>query len=68
LALSQWLLRLTPSAAFAVMQTVPEYPQVIGPYTPAVGYFPLSPLAGLAVLCVFAAFAFALALRRQRTK
>jgi len=50
LAVSQWLLRVTPAAAFAVTQTVPEYPQVIGLYIPAAGYFPLSPSAGLAIL------------------
>jgi hypothetical protein len=48
---SQWLLRLTPAAAFAIQQSVPEYPQVIGLYVPVTGYYPLAAWAGFAVLC-----------------
>jgi ABC-type transport system involved in multi-copper enzyme maturation permease subunit len=65
---AQWLLRLSPAAAFAVQQSVPQYPQVISSYTPNMGYFPLAPLAGFAVLCGYAALALALAaflLRRR---
>ncbi|GHJ38681.1 ABC transporter permease subunit [Streptomyces sp. TS71-3] len=58
---SRWLTRLTPAAAFAVQQTVPVYPQVDAGYTPADGYFPLSPWAGFAVLCGYAVLALALA-------
>lgn len=47
------LTTITPAAAFAVQQTIPEYPQVGGSYTPADGYFPLSPGAGFAVLCAY---------------
>ena len=49
-AVAQWLLRLTPAAAFAVKQTLVEYPQVIAHYAPSAGYFPLPGWAGLAVL------------------
>jgi ABC-type transport system involved in multi-copper enzyme maturation permease subunit len=65
---SQWLLRITPAAAFAIQQSTPQYPQVSNVYTPANGYFPLAPWAGLAVLCAWAALALGLAvflLRRQ---
>jgi ABC-type transport system involved in multi-copper enzyme maturation permease subunit len=58
---AQWLLRLTPAAAFAIQQSTPQYPQVSNVYTPANGYFPLAPWAGLAVLCGYAALALGLA-------
>jgi ABC-type transport system involved in multi-copper enzyme maturation permease subunit len=63
-----WLLRLTPAAAFAVQQTLIQYPQVSNTYTAAYGYYPLPPWAGLAVLCAWAALALGLAvflLRRR---
>ena len=63
-----WLLRITPAAAFAVQQAAPQYPQVTALYTPTTGYFPLAPWAGLAVLCGWAALALGLAvvlLRRR---
>ena len=65
---SAWLLRLTPAAAFAIQQSLPQYPQVTAAYTPSVGYFPLAPWAGFAVLCGYAALALGLAsylLRRR---
>ncbi|HZD70696.1 MAG TPA: ABC transporter permease subunit [Actinomycetes bacterium] len=65
---SEWLLRLTPAAAFAIQQSTPQYPQVAASYTPVNGYFPLAPWAGLAVLCGYAALALGLAvvlLRRR---
>ncbi len=65
---SDWLLRITPAAAFAIQQAVPQYPQVNAIYTPTSGYFPLAPWAGLAVLCGYAALALGLAvvlLRRR---
>ncbi|GAA3441601.1 hypothetical protein [Planomonospora venezuelensis] len=52
-AVSQWLLRLTPAAGFAVQQTAVEYPQVIAHYAPSAGYFPLPGWAGFAVLCAY---------------
>jgi ABC-type transport system involved in multi-copper enzyme maturation permease subunit len=58
---AQWLLRLTPAAAFAIQQSTPQYPQVDNLYTPANGYFPLAPWTGLAVLCAWAALALGLA-------
>ena len=65
---AEWLLRLTPAAAFAIQQSTPQYPQVIGNYTPNKGYYPLAPWAGFAVLCAWAALALGLAvvlLRRR---
>ncbi|MFE9205183.1 hypothetical protein [Micromonospora sp. NPDC007230] len=53
-AVSQWLLRLTPAAGFAVQQTVVEYPQVLAHYAPSAGYYPLPGWAGFAVLCAHA--------------
>jgi ABC-type transport system involved in multi-copper enzyme maturation permease subunit len=65
---ADWLLRVTPAAGFAIKQAIPAYPQVDGSYTPFQGYFPLTPWAGLAVTCGYAALALALAaflLRRR---
>ncbi len=59
---SDWLLRLTPAAGFAVEQSIPAYFQVDHVYQPAGGFYPLPPLAGLAVLCAWTAAALALAL------
>jgi hypothetical protein len=64
---AEWLLRVTPAAAFAIQQSIPAYPQVTAAYAPPV-YFPLSPRAGFAVLCGYAAAALAAAfvlLRRR---
>jgi ABC-type transport system involved in multi-copper enzyme maturation permease subunit len=65
---ADWLLRVTPAAAFAIQQSMPQYPQVTAGYTPTAGYFPLAPWAGFAVLCAWAALALGLAavlLRRR---
>ena len=65
---AEWLLRVTPAAAFAVQQTLVRYPQVTAAYTPTDGYFPLAPWAGLAVLCAYTLCALGLAtylLRRR---
>ena len=43
----EWLLRVLPVAAVSAQQAYPAYHQVIAPYTPMNGYYPLSPLAGL---------------------
>ena len=67
-AAEQWLVRVTPAAAFAIQQSIPAHPQVDAAYTPGTGYFPLAPWAGFAVLCAWAAAALALAvfvLRRR---
>ncbi|MFI7007627.1 hypothetical protein [Streptomyces sp. NPDC050145] len=63
---SEWLLRVTPAAGFAVQQTLPRYAQVLSVYEPSTGYHPLAPWAGLAVLCGYAALAFGLAAVRLR--
>jgi ABC-type transport system involved in multi-copper enzyme maturation permease subunit len=65
---AEWLLRVTPAAAFAVQQTLVRYPQVAAPYTPADGYFPLAPWAGFGVLCGFTACALALAVHLVRRR
>jgi hypothetical protein len=54
---SQWVLRITPAAAVAVQQTVPAYAQVDQVYSPMRGFYPLSPWAGFAVLCIWTALA-----------
>lgn len=65
---AEWLTAITPAAAFALQQSVHEFPQVSASYLPADGYFPLSPAGGFAVLCLYAAVALsfaAVALRRR---
>jgi ABC-type transport system involved in multi-copper enzyme maturation permease subunit len=61
---ADWVLRITPAAAFAVQQAIPQYSQVTASYSPGSrgGYFPLAPWAGFAVLCSWAAIAVAVAL------
>jgi hypothetical protein len=62
------LTTITPAAAFAMQQSVQEYPQVSASYTPSDGYFPLSPAGGFAVLCLYAVVAVvfaAVAMRRR---
>jgi hypothetical protein len=66
--LSQWLLRVTPAAGFAVQQSVPAYIQVVAPNLPRDGYYPLPPWAGLAVLCGFAGLTLAWAITRPRRR
>ncbi|MFI6316254.1 ABC transporter permease subunit [Nonomuraea sp. NPDC050556] len=63
---SQWLTRITPAAGFAVLQSIPEYAHVLGPYAPATGYYPLPPWGGLAVACAYAGLALTLATLRLR--
>ena len=58
---TDWLLRLTPAAASAIQQPLPEYPQVNAAYIVARGYYPLTPWTGFAVLCGYAALALILA-------
>ncbi|HEV2372321.1 MAG TPA: hypothetical protein VGS19_09135, partial [Streptosporangiaceae bacterium] len=67
IAAAEWLLRVTPAAAFAIQQSTPQYPQVLDQYTPP-QFFPLSPWAGFAVLCGYAALALALALYLLRRR
>jgi len=63
---ARWLLRVTPAAGFAIQQTLPAYHQVVRPYLPAGGYFPLPPWAGLAVLAGWVAALLAAATLRIR--
>ena len=68
LGVSDWLLRLTPAAGFAVQQSIPQYPQINKVYTTVGGFYPLPPLAGFAVLCAWVAAAVLVAvyvLRRR---
>lgn len=63
---SEWLLRVTPAAGFAIQQTLPQYTQVLSVYEPSTGYYPLAPWVGLAVLCGYATLALGLAVVRLR--
>jgi len=66
--LTDWLLWITPAAAFALQQPAPQYYQVQANYLPSSGYFPLAPWTGFAVLCGWTALALILAaclLRRR---
>src|SRR3984957_4259087 len=65
---AQWLLRLTPAAAFSVQQGTQFYPQASHACLPYNGCYPLSPWHGFAVLAIWAALALAgamLVLRRR---
>jgi ABC-type transport system involved in multi-copper enzyme maturation permease subunit len=65
---ADWLLRLTPAAAFGLQQGIPQYPQVMTTCQPYSGCYPLAPWHGFAVLCVWGAVALAIAvfvLRRR---
>jgi len=57
-----WLLRLTPAAAFGLQQGTPHYSQVTSSCQPINGCFPLAPWQGFAVLCVWGAAALGIAL------
>ena len=56
-----WLLRVTPAAAFAIQQASPRYHQVDNLYIPNTGYFPLPPWAGFGVLVAWTAAGLVLA-------
>jgi ABC-type transport system involved in multi-copper enzyme maturation permease subunit len=57
-----WLMRFTPTAAFAIQATLPHSSLVASDYTPPNGYFPISSWAGLAVLAAYTAVALGAAL------
>jgi ABC-type transport system involved in multi-copper enzyme maturation permease subunit len=59
---AQWLLRVTPAAAFAIQQSAVRYPQVDNVYAPAEGFFPLGPWTGFAVLVGWTAVVLSLAM------
>jgi len=67
-AAADWMLRVTPAAAFAIQQSLVQYPQVSASYTPVNGYYPLAPWAGFAVLCGYAALALGLAITLLRRR
>src|ERR1700722_18595899 len=62
---AQWLLRLTPAAAFSVQQGTQSYSQVTHVCLPYNGCYPLSPWHGFAVLAIWAALALAGAIDRK---
>jgi ABC-type transport system involved in multi-copper enzyme maturation permease subunit len=66
--LTEWLLRITPAAAFALQQPTPQYYQVQASYTPPSGFYPLAPWTGFAVLCLWTALAMAGALYLLRRR
>jgi ABC-type transport system involved in multi-copper enzyme maturation permease subunit len=66
--IGDWLLRLTPAAGLAIEQSIPRYAQVTTITSLVQGYYPLSPYAGFAVLCLWAAAALALALVMLRRR
>ena len=57
-----WLMRFTPTAAFAIQATLPRSNLVTDAYTPPNGYFPVSPWGGLAVLAAYTAVALGTAM------
>jgi ABC-type transport system involved in multi-copper enzyme maturation permease subunit len=65
---AQWLMRLSPAAAFAVDQTLPQYHQVNYLYSPSAGFYPLAPAAGFAVLLGYTLLALGLAAHRLRRR
>ena len=62
MAPAQWLLQITPAAAFSVQQGTQYYPQVAHTCLPYNGCYPLAPWPGLAVLAIWAAAALAWAI------
>jgi hypothetical protein len=65
---ADWVLRLTPAAAFGLQQGTPQYSQVMHTCEPYNGCFPLAPWNGFLVACVWAVAALGLAvyvLRRR---
>ena len=65
---ADWLLRLTPAAAFGLQQGTPHYSQVTNVCQPINGCFPLAPWDGFAVLCVWAAAALGIAVLLLRRR
>jgi ABC-type transport system involved in multi-copper enzyme maturation permease subunit len=55
--IAEWLLRLTPAAAFSVQQGNQLYPQVSNTCLPYNGCYPLSPWQGFGVLAIWAVLA-----------
>ncbi len=57
---TEWL-RFTPAAGLSMLESLPHYNQVSYAYTLGNGYYPLTPLAGFAVLCGYTVVALAAA-------
>ncbi len=65
---ADWVLRLTPAAAFGLQQGTRQYSQVMHTCDPYNGCFPLAPWNGFLVACIWAVAALGLAvyvLRRR---
>jgi hypothetical protein len=58
---ADWVLRLTPAAAFGLQQGTPQYSQVMHTCDPYNGCFPLAPWNGFLVACAWAVAALGLA-------
>ena len=54
---ADWLLRVTPAAAFALQQADAAVLPGAAYYAPVSGFYPLAPWAGFAVLCGWTALA-----------
>jgi len=65
---SDWLLRLTPAAGFAIEQTLPQYHQVSYLYDPTGGFYPLAPGVGLGVLGAYTLVLLLIARRMLLTR
>jgi hypothetical protein len=65
---ADWILRLTPAAAFGLQEGTPQYSQVMHTCDPYNGCLPLAPWTGFAVACVWAlaALGFAAYVLRRR--
>jgi ABC-type transport system involved in multi-copper enzyme maturation permease subunit len=66
--IANWLLRLTPAAAFSAQQGNQLYPQVSHVCLPYNGCYPLSPWNGFAVLAIWAVLAVGGAIYLVRTR
>lgn len=65
---ANWLLRLTPAAAFGLQQGTVQYPQVTHTCLPHNGCFPLAPWNGFAVACAWALAALGTAIYLLRRR
>jgi hypothetical protein len=65
---ADWLLRLTPAAAFGVQQGIPQYSQVMHTCLPYNGCFPLAPWTGFLVTCAWGVAALVLAVYLLRRR
>jgi len=65
---AQWLMRLTPAAAFGLQQATVRYPQVSSGCLPYHGCYPLAPWYGFAVLCAWAVAGLGVAVYQLRRR